>query len=136
MILLTFSRRDDLLKMLHANPQLHQEEDEAPRRLVRQESVHCLEMEQNFLAPRVDGRIYFLTEEVWILSALYCSLSLTALSVSSTQEISACTDFPPNDNVFVSLTIYFRGKGDDNTTLFLRLSLKVLGLLPNKSSNQ
>ncbi|GFS14998.1 5'-Nucleotidase [Elysia marginata] len=60
--LVALTMREDLMKMLHANNEIDEEED-TPKRLVRQESIHCLEMEQSFLSPKIDGRIYILTEE-------------------------------------------------------------------------
>ena len=38
-----------------------------PRRLVRQESIHDAEAESSFLCPRVEGRIFILSDEVGII---------------------------------------------------------------------
>lgn len=53
-------RREELVKQMSVDI----ESSSKPRKLIRQESIHGLENEQNLLSPRVEGRIYILTEEV------------------------------------------------------------------------
>ncbi|KAK3703755.1 hypothetical protein RRG08_040940 [Elysia crispata] len=99
--LVALTMRDDLLKMLHANSEIEEEENH-PKRLVRQESIHCLEMEQNFLAPRVDGRIYILTEErrhvmqSMMPSGLVRNLS-TVKEEAGSQSWSSMSQVPQDD---------------------------------------
>ncbi|KAH9515746.1 hypothetical protein Btru_011888 [Bulinus truncatus] len=57
--LVALKRRDELVKQLS----IDLEKADQPKKLIRQESIHGLESELNFLSPRVEGRIYFLTEE-------------------------------------------------------------------------
>ncbi|XP_005099801.1 mannosylglucosyl-3-phosphoglycerate phosphatase [Aplysia californica] len=57
--LVPLTKREDVLKQIS----VPEPERRDSLRLVRQESIHGLEQEQNFLSPRVEGRIYILSEE-------------------------------------------------------------------------
>ncbi|XP_059158773.1 mannosylglucosyl-3-phosphoglycerate phosphatase-like [Physella acuta] len=57
--LVALKRREEMVKQMSVDIECSTK----PRKLIRQESIHGLENEQNFLSPRVEGRIYILTEE-------------------------------------------------------------------------
>ncbi|KAK6982176.1 trifunctional nucleotide phosphoesterase protein YfkN [Biomphalaria glabrata] len=76
--LVSLKRRDEMVKQLS----IDLEKCDQPRKLIRQESIQGMESELNLLAPRVEGRIYFLTEEkINVMQTLLPGLKARSLSM-------------------------------------------------------